>query len=412
MQYVIIGNGVAGTHAAESIRRLDPQGVITLIAAEKDAPYCRPMISMLLEGSAGAHQLPIRGPDFYDTFKIDALGGDRVRAIDVAARAVTTAAGRRFSFDRLLIASGADPRPIKARGLHLENLFFMRTAAHVRAMLRVLPACRRALVLGGGLVGFKAAYALLRRGLAVTLLIRSGHPLSMQVDREAGAMILAALKKKGLMVRVQAEVTAFEGGATVTRAQLSDGSEIPCDLVVIGKGVLPALDFVPREAIAVDLGVVVDQHLETSAAGIFAAGDAAEAYDIARKTRWVNAIWPEAVAQGRVAGMNMAGRPTPYKGSLGRNVIRIFDLDVMTGGLVNPPPDARYTVLQHHDRRRQRYRKLVFRYDRLVGMVLVNAIEQGGVLLSLIQGEIPLRVRREALMAPSFNFRQLLPATA
>ncbi len=372
MQYVIIGNGVAGTHAAESIRRLDPRGVITLIAAEEDVPYCRPMISMLLEGSAGAHQLPIRGPDFYDAFKIDALSGDRVRAIDVAARAVTTAAGRRFSFDRLLIASGADPRPIKARGLHLENLFFM-------------------------LVGFKAAYALLRRGLAVTLLIRSGHPLSMQVDREAGAMILATLKNQGLTVRVQAEVTAFEGETAVTRAQLSDGSEIPCDLVVIGKGVLPALDFVPREAIAVDLGVVVDQHLETSAAGIFAAGDAAEAYDIARKTRWVNAIWPEAVAQGRVAGMNMAGRPTPYKGSLGRNVIRIFDLDVMTGG---------------HDRRRQRYRKLVFRYDRLVGMVLVNAIEQGGVLLSLIQGEIPIRVRREALMAPTFNFRQLLPATA
>nr|MCU0557395.1 FAD-dependent oxidoreductase [Desulfobacterales bacterium] len=83
MQYVIIGNGVAGTHAAESIRRLDPQGAITLIAAEKDAPYCRPMISMLLEGSAGAHHLPIRGPDFYDTFKIDALSGDRVSAIDV-----------------------------------------------------------------------------------------------------------------------------------------------------------------------------------------------------------------------------------------------------------------------------------------------------------------------------------------
>jgi NAD(P)H-nitrite reductase large subunit len=412
MQYVIIGNGVAGTHAAESIRRLDPRGVITLIAAEEDAPYCRPMISMLLEGSAAAAQLPIRGPDFYDALKIDAVIGERVRAIDVAARTVTTDAGRRFAFDRLLIASGADPRPIKARGLHLENLFFMRTAAQVRAMLRALPACRRALVLGGGLVGFKAAYALLRRGLAVTLLIRSGHPLSMQVDPEAGAMILASLQEQGLTVRVQAEVTAFEGQTTVRCAHLSDGSTVPCDLVVIGKGVLPALDFVPREAIAVDLGVVVDQYLETSAAGIFAAGDAAEAHDIARKTRWVNAIWPEAVTQGRLAGMNMAGRPTPYRGSLGRNVIRIFDLDVMSGGLVNPPPDARYTVLQHDDPGRRRYRKLVFRYDRLVGMVLVNAIEQGGVLLSLIQGEIPIRMRREALMAPTFNFRQLLPATA
>lgn len=412
MQYVIIGNGVAGTYAAESIRQLDPAGSITLIAAEKAAPYCRPMISMVLEGSAAAEQLPIRNPAFYDTLKVDAFCGDRVTAIDVAGRAVTTRAGRRFAFDRLLIASGADPRPIKAKGLHLENLFFMRTEAHVAAMLRVLPTCRRALVLGGGLVGFKAAYALLRRGLAVTMLIRSGHPLSMQVDREAGRMILDELKSHGLEVRVEADVLAFEGKTAVACAHLSDGSRVPCDLVVIGKGVLPALDFVPRDAINVDLGVVVDQHLETSAPGIFAAGDAAEALDIARKTRWVNAIWPEAVTQGRLAGMNMAGRPTRYKGSLGRNVIRIFDLDVMTGGVVNPPPDARYTVLRHHDRGRRRYRKLVFRYDRLVGMVLVNAIEQGGVLLSLIQGEIPLRIDRKALLAPGFNFRQLLPAAA
>jgi NAD(P)H-nitrite reductase large subunit len=252
----------------------------------------------------------------------------------------------------------------------------------------------------------------MRRGLAVTMLIRSGYPLSLQVDATAGGMILDALTAHGLDVRVDIAAEVFEGQKTVRAARLSDGSLLDCDLVVIGKGVRPALDFVPRDRMTVDLGLVVDQFLQTSVPQVFAAGDAAESVDVARETRWVNAIWPEAVTQGRVAGMNMAGRPTPYRGSLGRNVIRIFDLDVMSGGLVNPPPDARYTVLQHHNSGRRRYRKLVFRYDRLVGMVLVNAIEQGGVLLSLIQGEIPIRMPREALMAPAFNYRQLLPATA
>jgi NAD(P)H-nitrite reductase large subunit len=200
----------------------------------------------------------------------------------------------------------------------------------------------------------------------------------------------------------------FEGEATVRRAHLSNGDEIPCELVVIGKGVLPALSFVPRERIAVDLGILVDEHLETGVAGIFAAGDVAESVDVARQIRWVNAIWPEAVVQGRIAGSNMAGRPVPYQGSLSRNVIRIFDLDVMVGGLVTPPEGKGYEIYSRQDRRRRLYRRLVFRGDRLVGMAMVNAVEQGGLLLSLIHNAIPIRGPRERLLAPDVNYGQIV----
>jgi NADPH-dependent 2,4-dienoyl-CoA reductase/sulfur reductase-like enzyme len=150
--------------------------------------------------------------------------------------------------------------------------------------------------------------------------------------------------------------------------------------------------------------------METSAPGVFAAGDVAESRDVARKTRWVNAIWPEAVTQGRIAGMNMAGRRTAYPGSLSRNVIRIFDTDVMTAGLITPPAPESYDILHVRDPKARRYRKLVFRGDRLAGMVMVNGIEQGGVLMSLIQSETPLRVPREVLLKPGFNFKQLISA--
>jgi NADPH-dependent 2,4-dienoyl-CoA reductase/sulfur reductase-like enzyme len=181
-------------------------------------------------------------------------------------------------------------------------------------------------------------------------------------------------------------------------------------MVVIGKGVFPARGFVPKDKIRVDAGILVDDHMQTSAPGVYAAGDVAESIDIARRTPWVNAIWPEAVAQGRIAGMNMAGHPAAYPGSLGRNVIRIFGLDVMTAGLVAPAESEGLDVYSVTNARARTHRKLIFKEDRLVGMVLVNSIEQGGVLTALIQSATPVRAPREALLRPGFNFRQLLPA--
>ncbi len=408
MKYAIIGNGVAGIHAAEAIRQLDSCGEITMISDEVLPPYCRPMISMVLEGSVAAEKLPIRPASFYDDLNITPVLGSRVSAVDVDNRTVSVN-GRSYPYDRLLIASGADPRRIKADGLELRNIFFMRTEAHVRRMLAVLPHVRRALVLGGGLVGFKAAYGLLRRGIPVTMLIRSGHPLSMQVDLEAGRMITGELSARGLDVRVGVEAAAFEGNGRVAMAHLSDGTRLLCDMVVIGKGVFPARGFVPKDKINVDAGILVDEHMQTSVAGVFAAGDVAESTDIARRTPWVNAIWPEAVAQGRIAGMNMAGHPAAYPGSLSRNVIRIFGLDVMTAGIVSPPETGDFEALSAADRRTGTYRKLVFKGDRLAGVALVNSIEQGGVLTALIQSATPVRLPREALLKPGFNFRQLMP---
>jgi NAD(P)H-nitrite reductase large subunit len=326
----------------------------------------------------------------------------------VDQKRVMTQNGTSLQFDRLLIATGADPRPIKAEGMDLKNIFFMRTEAHIRNMLAVIPQTKKALVLGGGLVGFKAAYGLLQRGLEVTMLITSGYPLSQQVDETAGKLILDELRDYGLEVRVGISVEAFEGNGSVTGAALSDGTRTPCDLVVVGKGVLPALSFVPRDQIDIDLGILVNEHMETSTTGIFAAGDVAESVDISRKTRWVNAIWPEAVTQGRIAGTNMTGRPMSYRGSLSRNVLRILNLDVMTMGLVNPPDTSEYEVICTGEPRRRTYRKLVFQNNILTGAVLINAIEQGGIFMGLIQNEIPLNVPNRVLSQLSFNFKQLM----
>jgi nitrite reductase (NADH) large subunit len=408
MKHVIIGNGIAGVSAAEAIRQLDGSADIVMIGDEPGDPYCRPMISLVLEGAVSPAKLPIRDSRFYEELSITPVLGSRVAQMDTDAKTLFLSDGKTLSFDTLLIASGADPRPIKASAAHLANIFFMRNQHQVLKMLEALPLTRHALVLGGGLVGFKAAYGLLHRGIDVTMLIRSGYPLSLQVDETAGGMILDELTRRGLNVRVGVEVTDFKGADTVTGAVLSDGSEIACDLVIVGKGVLPALSFVPRDRIQADLGIVVNEFLETTCPGIYAAGDVAETLDIARKTRWVNAIWPEAAAQGRIAGMNMAGRAVVYKGSLSRNVIRIFELDILAAGWVNAPDDPRFTVLSEHNRRLNTYRRLVFEGDRLIGATLVNRIETGGILTAMIRNEIPVRGSMRKLLEPHLSLKSLM----
>lgn len=409
MEYVIVGNGIAGTCAAEAIREVDPDGHIRMVGDEKTLPYSRPMISMVLDGSAPPERLAIRSEEFYEHLGIDPVLGRRISAIDVDNRQVEIEnSNRTFSFDKLLIATGADAKPVDAVGTDLGNIFSMRTKGHVLHMLDVLPQVRNPLVLGGGLVGFKAAYGLLKRGLRPTMLITSQYPLSMQLDETAGKMVLNELLNQGLNVRTGISVQSFEGNTTVERSHLSDGTVQPCDLVIAGKGVSPVLSFLPREQIAANAGIIVNHHMETDAAGIFAAGDVAESVDIARKAPWINAIWPEAAEQGRIAGMNMAGRPVAYRGSLGRNVMRIFDLDLITLGVVNPIAGSEYEVFVKHDHRRKTYRKLVFRDDFLVGAILINQVEQGGILLSVIRNGIPITIPREVLLDPGFNFRKLM----
>jgi nitrite reductase (NADH) large subunit len=407
-RHVIIGNGIAGVNAAESIRALDPDASITMISRETFPPYSRPMISLVLQGTIDDSKLPIRDETFYEELRIEPVLGEEVTGIDVDNKQVITNKGSTIPYDKLLIASGADPRPIKAEGVDLGNIFFMRTESHVRGMVEAISGVKEALVLGGGLVGFKAAYGLMHRGVKVTMLIKSGHPLSMQLDPKAGELVFEELVKKGLDVRVEIEAKAFEGNGAVKRAHLSDGSTLDCQMVVIGKGVLPAKSFIPRDKFKTDLGILVDENMQTSAQNVYAAGDVAEAFDVTRHTPWVNAIWPVAVEQGRIAGLNMVGRKVAYAGSMGRNVMRIFDLDVLTGGVVNPRDDDSFTVMERKSALHGTYRRLVLSEDKLAGVAMVGKIERGGVLLSLIQRGLPLSVNPELLLEPSFNYGQLV----
>lgn len=362
MKHLIIGNGIAGINAAKTIREMDNKSEIIMVSDEIFPPYSRPMISHVLDGSQPHENLPLFSGDIYEDLKISPVLGQRVADFDTKNRSVQLEDGTRIDFDRLLIASGADARKIKARGTELKNIFYMRTESHLRQQLKAISkGVKQALVLGGGLVGFKAAYGLLKKGIPVTMLITSGYPLAMQVDETAGLMIMEELQNHGLQVKVGVSVIDFDGDKQVRQAILNTGERLDCDMVIAGKGVLPSLDFISRDYMDMDLGILVDDCLESSVPGIYAAGDVAESFDIVRRVRWINAIWPEAAAQGRIAGYNMAGRRVQYPGSMSRNVMRVYGLDVMTLGLANPGESQGFQKVEAGGAAQGYYRSLVFK---------------------------------------------------
>jgi len=409
MRHVIVGTGIAGTLAAETIRKLDPKCSITLLGSEPFYPYCRPMTSMLLEKKITPEEMVIREASDFRSRDIELLLGEAVREIDTAERKVETEQGKVIPFDRLLIATGADPVKIQVDGCDLRNIFCLRKWKDAEAISEILPDVRSALVVGGGLVGLKAAQALLARGTKVVMVEKLAHPLPLVVDGKSGAAISQRLEEMGVMLKMGVTVASLAGNGFVKEASLDDGSRVPCDLVVVAVGSRPAVSFLEEGAVGVDQGIHVDSYLETDVEGVYAAGDVAEAVDVVLNRRKVNAIWPVAVEQGITAGMNMAGRRVAYRGSMARNVLRIGDLDVLTGGLVNPPPEEDYEVLQDEDMRRKTYRRLVFRGDVLKGLVMLNQVEKGGTVLSIIQRQIPVSMEKERLLEPGFDFSQLLP---
>ena len=251
---------------------------------------------------------------------------------------------------------------------------------------------------------------MLDRGLEVTLVEKLERPLPLIVDEKAGQMITKQLRRLGMELITGCRAEAFEGNGAVREAHLSDGSTPPCDLVVAAIGVQPSTSYIPADKIHINNGVLTDRYLETNVPGIYAAGDVTETPDIVSGGRRLNAIWPVAARQGTFAGMNMAGRRVDYRGSLARNVVRVGDMNILSGGLINPPVGGDYTIHCLEEHRFNTYRKLVFQENHLVGVLLVNCIEQGGIFLSMIREKIPVTVEKDKLLSPSFNYRQLMPS--
>lgn len=308
--FVILGGGAAGFAAAEMLRRRGFAGRITMISNDDAAPVDRPNLSKdYLAGSAPEDWVPLRGDDWYAENKIALKLKTEVTALDPAAHKLTLGDGSTLSFDKLLLATGAEPVRLPLPGADLPHVHVLRSFADSRAIVAKTKDAKRAVVIGASFIGLEAAASLRARDIEVHVVAPEKRPLERVFGPEFGDFVRALHEEHGVIFHLEDGVTAI-GTNDVT---LKSGGKLPADLVVVGVGVRPRLALAEKAGLAIDRGVSVDEHLQTSAPHIYAAGDIARWPDPLTGERIRVEHWVVAERQGQVAALNMLGQPTPYR---------------------------------------------------------------------------------------------------
>jgi len=396
MKHLIIGSGPAGVVAAETLRKADPAAEITLLCGEGEPPYSRMAIPYLLKGDiaeAGTHLR--QEPGHYDRLRIQLVQA-RAKAIDTAGRAVDLGGGRSLPYDRLLIATGSRPSRETIPGMDLPGVRSCWTLEDARALLAQARPGARVVQMGAGFVGCIIMEGLLSRGVDLTILVRSGYMVRRMMNATASGLIRRWCEGRGvkILTRTQPEGLRLQEG--VLQVDLGGGRTLPADLYLSAVGVDPNLEFLAGSGIELGQGIRVDDTLQSSVPGIYAAGDVAEATDCLTGRRQLNAIQPNAVEQGRIAALNMAGRPARFRGSFVFNVLTTLGLVSSSFGEWQGVPGGESA--EALDEARYRYLNLQFDGDRLVGANCVGFADHVGAFRGLIEGRVKLGRWKQRLL--------------
>jgi len=395
-KYLIIGNSAGGIAAAEAIRELDNVGTLTILSDEPYPAYSRILISKYLTGERDLEQTPLRPVDFYIENDIDFLPGRNAVKLLLDSHVVQMENRERISFEKLLLATGGNPIVPEMDGLDKEGVFTFTKLDDVKAIDRYLSNVKKAVVIGGGLIGTSATEALTKRGIKVTVVEMMDRMLGAMLDEHASSLVEKTMADAGVSIATCHTVCSVIGDDRVESVILDDDTEISCEMLVVAIGVVPRIDLVEGTDINVERGIVVDLNMKTSHEDVYACGDVAEVHDFVRGTNRVIPIWPGAHFGGRVAGLNMAGGDTEYTGCTGMNTLGYFGLNIASGGIVNPPDDSYEVLTQNgHDN----YQRLVLKNNVVVGMVLIGNIDKGGIILNMMRDGIDVGDIKGKLMA-------------
>ena len=407
MKHIILGNGPAGVVAAETLRRAAPNDDILLVGNEDAPPYSRMAIPYLLEGNIDESGTYLRkSADHFDQLCISQRRG-RAVAVNAEKRTVLFDDGHFEDYDRLLVATGSHPVRPPIPGIDLPQVQTCWTLDDARAIATLAKPGSRVLQLGAGFIGCIIMEALVKRGVQLTVVEMGDRMVPRMMTPEAGTMIKRWVEKQGVRVVTKAGVERIENGEksplTVT---LSTGEQLDCDLLIVAAGVAPNVAFLEGTPVHVAKGVLVDDTMQTSVPGIYAAGDVAEAPDLFSGRHLVAAIQPNAADQARVAALNMAGGvgkgAARMKGVLAINVLDSMGMISSSFGEWQGVADGDGVELA--DEANGRYISLQFDGDVLVGATSIGLTQHVGVLRGLIQGRTRLGAWKERLLESPTRF--------
>lgn len=407
-QFVIIGNSAAGIAAVEAIRQKDNDSKIIVISDEDYPSYCRCLISYYLAGEIKEDKILYRAQEFYKENNIELILNKKVARVDPKKNRVICEDKTVLGFDSLLIATGASAKFPQTQGIKKRGIFGFRTIKNAKEIEGLLPVTKSACVLGGGLIGLKAAYALKKRRVEVKVIIKSKQVLSQMLDSEASSIVAKRLEENGIELIFGQDVTEIIGNGDIKAVKLDSGKALGCSLVVVGKGVSPNIDLIKDTEIKFNEGIIAGNHLETNVPGIYTAGDVCESFDLTIGALAMNALWPVAVEQGKIAGANMAGDNINYDGSLGMNSIEFFGLPAVSLGIYKIKDEGAFEELKVLDTKTNIYKKIILKGNVIVGAILVGNIEKSGIFLKLIRERINVSGTKDKLLSENFGYPDII----
>jgi len=389
---VVVGNGMAGCRAVEEILARDPGRFdVTIFGAEPRVNYNRIMLSPVLAGEKTFDEIVINPAQWYDDNAITLVSGDKVVAIDRATQSVVAASGRIEPYDRLLIATGSDPFIIPVPGKDLDGVVTFRDLDDVDKMLGAADRGGSAVVIGGGLLGLEAAHGLNLRGMQVTVIHLMPTLMERQLDEAAGYLLRSELERRGQVILTGANTKEIAGeDGKVVAVRLEDGTQIPCDIVVMAVGIRPATGLAREAGLEVERGIVVDDHMVTSDPAVLAVGECVQH----RGTCYglVAPLWEMC----RALADHATDAPTGYAGSVTSTKLKVSGIDLFSAGDFSGGEGCEDIVMR--DAARGAYKRVIVKDDRVIGAVLYGDTADGSWYFDLMKKGEDVSPIREALI--------------
>jgi NAD(P)H-nitrite reductase large subunit len=400
-RYLIIGNSAGGIGAAEAIRQVDKEGALTIVSEEPYPVYSRPLISKYLAGERTIEGILFRPPDFYDQNNILFLPSKKVTHLELDHRIAWLEDSEQITWEKLLLAVGGKPIFPRMKGSDKRGVFTFTNLDDAKAVDRFLDKARKAVVIGGGLIGISVTEALVKRGVDVIVVEMKERILNTILDEQASLMAEGVLTQAGVKIITSHTVVKIAGRGTVKEVILDNGDTIPRDLVVVAIGVSPHPELALDAKLEINRGIVVDHHMATNHPNVYACGDVAEAYDFVYGENRLTPIWPNAYIGGRVAGFNMAGVVAEYPESTAMNSLNYFGIDITSAGMPTPPNNDGYEVISRQES--NAYQKIILKDNLIVGMIFVGNIEKSGIIFGLMRDGVNVESFRQSLLSDDFG---------
>ncbi len=398
MRHVIIGAGPAGVIASETLRKLDPNAEVRLISDEPEPPYSRMAIPYVLVDKIDERGTYLRKTEAYYQDERIELIQDRVARVLPDKHSVALQRQGDLVYDNLLIATGSHPVSPPIPGIDSQGVYPCWTLADARNIIALAQPGAKVVLMGAGFIGCIILEALAERGVDLTVVEMENRMVPRMMNERSGNLIKQWCERKGVTVYTSTKVESIETAPSdhKLRVGLDGGSVLNADLVISATGVKPNIDFLDGSGIDTDVGVQVDEYLQTSAQDIYAAGDVAQGKDFSTGGYSIQAIQPTAAEHGRIAASNMTGLKSMHRGSVNMNVLDTMGLISSSFGLWMGVDGGDTSEL--YDADRFRYLNLQFQDDLLVGASSLGLTNHVGVIRGLIQSKIRLRDWKERLM--------------